>query len=71
MQHIYQIIERMNGRVGEIRRGSDGVGDDDGNNLVEYTLLMALIVLVCFLAVSFLGNATSSQFSSAGGSVGL
>ena len=43
---------------------------DEGNNLIEYLLLCALIAIVCILAVSFLGNTTSSQFSSLGGSIG-
>ena len=43
--------------------------DERGASLVEYSLLVALIAVVCILAISFLGNAASSQFSSVGGSI--
>lgn len=65
-------IEEM-GRAMEQGREAPAAAETDpeaGNNLVEYTLLLALIVLVCFLAVGFLGNTTSSQFESIGGSLG-
>jgi len=42
--------------------------DDDaesrGASLVEYALLISLIAIVCFVAVSALGETTSSAFSS-------
>ena len=34
-----------------------------GASLVEYALLIALIALVCILAVTFLGSATSQNLS--------
>ena len=37
-----------------------------GASLVEYALLVALIAVVCILAVTFLGKAASSKFSSVG-----
>jgi pilus assembly protein Flp/PilA len=40
-----------------------------GASLVEYALLVALIALVCFVAVVFLGTATESKFSEVGRSV--
>jgi pilus assembly protein Flp/PilA len=36
---------------------------------VEYALLVALIAVVCILAVTFLGKAASSKFSSVGTSI--
>jgi Flp pilus assembly pilin Flp len=42
---------------------------DRGATLVEYTLLLAFIVLVCLLAVQFLGNQTSSNLTSTGSSM--
>jgi Flp pilus assembly pilin Flp len=36
---------------------------DGGSGLVEYSLLLALIALVCFAAITFFGQSTSSQFS--------
>jgi len=40
-----------------------------GASLVEYALLVALIAVVCILAVTFLGRAASSKFSSIGSAV--
>ena len=31
--------------------------DEKGANLVEYTLLVALIAVVCIIAISFVGSA--------------
>jgi pilus assembly protein Flp/PilA len=44
-------------------------GTDRGASLVEYTLLVALIAVVCLLAVTFLGKSASSKFSSVGSAV--
>ena len=41
-----------------------------GASLVEYALLVALIAVVCILAVTFLGRNASSKFSSVGSAVG-
>jgi pilus assembly protein Flp/PilA len=38
--------------------------DDRGASLVEYALLVALIAVVCIVAVTLLGQAASSKFSS-------
>jgi len=40
-----------------------------GASLVEYALLLALIAMVCFAAVSLLGNSTSTKLSDLGGSL--
>jgi pilus assembly protein Flp/PilA len=42
---------------------------DDGASLVEYALLVALIAVVCIVAVTLLGQAASSKFSSVGSSL--
>jgi pilus assembly protein Flp/PilA len=42
---------------------------DRGASLVEYALLVALIAVVCLLAVTFLGKSASSKFSSVGSAV--
>jgi pilus assembly protein Flp/PilA len=44
--------------------------DEEGASLVEYALLVALIAVVCIVAIAFLGQAASSKFSSVGSSVG-
>lgn len=42
--------------------------EERGASLVEYALLVALIALVCFVAVGFLGEETSSGIAGAGSS---
>ena len=43
--------------------------DERGASLVEYALLVALIAVVCIVAVTLLGNNASSKFSSVGSSL--
>ena len=43
---------------------------DRGASLVEYALLVALIAVVCIVAVTFLGQNASSKFSSIGSAIG-
>jgi pilus assembly protein Flp/PilA len=38
-------------------------GGDEGASLIEYALLVALIAMVCILAITFLGNKTSAKYS--------
>lgn len=45
------------------------VRDERGATLVEYALLVALIAVVCIVAIGFLGHAASSQFSAVGTSI--
>ena len=45
-------------------------GDDErGASLVEYALLVALIAVVCIVAVTFLGKSASSKFGKVGSSI--
>jgi pilus assembly protein Flp/PilA len=44
--------------------------DERGASLVEYALLVALIAVVCIVAVTLLGNNASGKFSSVGSSLG-
>ena len=37
-----------------------------GASLVEYALLVALIAVVCIVAIAFLGRSASSKFSNVG-----
>jgi pilus assembly protein Flp/PilA len=54
------IAAYLRARFGDTERGA---------SLVEYALLVALIAVVCILAVTFLGKAASSKFSSVGNSI--
>ena len=46
-------------------------GDDErGASLVEYALLVALIAVVCIVAVTFLGNSAKGKFNTVGSSIG-
>ena len=47
-----------------------GGNDEAGASLVEYALLVALIAVVCILAVSFLGGRASDKLSEVGSAVG-
>ena len=44
--------------------------DERGASLVEYALLVALIAVVCIVAVQFLGNSASSKLSKVGSAIG-
>lgn len=43
--------------------------DERGASLVEYALLVALIAVVCIVAVTFLGKSASSKFEGVGSSL--
>lgn len=49
------------------RRPADAT--EAGASLVEYALLIALIALVCFAAVGFLGETSSSSYEDVGSSL--
>jgi len=40
------------------------LGDDRGATAIEYALMLALIAMVVFVAVQFLGQSTSNAFNS-------
>jgi pilus assembly protein Flp/PilA len=40
-----------------------GGNDETGASLVEYALLVALIAVVCIVAITFLGQSTGSKLS--------
>jgi pilus assembly protein Flp/PilA len=46
-----------------------GEDSERGASLVEYALLVALIAVVCIVAIQFLGSSASSQFSKVGSAV--
>lgn len=43
--------------------------NQDGVTLIEYGLLIALIALVCILAITFIGQAASNTLSTAATSI--
>jgi pilus assembly protein Flp/PilA len=43
--------------------------DERGASLVEYALLVALIAVICIVAIAFLGKSASQKFSTVGSSV--
>jgi len=45
------------------------VKGEEGATMVEYGLMLALIAVVCIVAVTALGTKTSTMFSSVTGSV--
>ncbi|MCD9622574.1 Flp family type IVb pilin [Rhabdothermincola salaria] len=42
---------------------------DRGASLVEYALLVALIAVVCIIAISFIGDSASDQFNEVGSEI--
>jgi pilus assembly protein Flp/PilA len=40
--------------------------EEHGASLVEYALLVALIAVICIVAIAFLGQSASSKFSNVG-----
>ncbi len=46
-----------------IRRRLGDAGHERGANIVEYVFLVALIAVVCLVAVTFFGHQTSHRFS--------
>jgi len=46
------------------------LGDERGASLVEYALLVALIAVICIVAIAFLGQSASNKFSTVGSAVG-
>jgi len=50
----------------KVRRGLRG---ERGASLVEYALLLALIAVVCFSAVSFFGGSTGGGFNKSAGCI--
>ena len=45
------------------------VRSERGASLVEYALLVALIAVVCIVAVTFLGTSAKSKFNTVGSSI--
>jgi pilus assembly protein Flp/PilA len=45
------------------------LADENGATLVEYSLVVALIAVLCIAAISFLGGKVSRMFSTIGASV--
>ena len=45
------------------------IKSDRGASLVEYALLVALIAVVCIIAITFLGRSASSKFDSVGSAI--
>jgi len=56
------------GLAGHVMRtfGSRAQQEEAGASLVEYALLVALIALVCIVAVSLVGGDASNKFSQVG-----
>ncbi|HTM55555.1 MAG TPA: Flp family type IVb pilin [Pirellulales bacterium] len=46
------------------------VKSEDGPTAVEYAVMLALIIVVCLVAITSLGTATSGSFSNTAASLG-
>ena len=46
------------------------LASEDGPTAVEYSVMLAVIVLVCFLAIQAIGTRTNTTFNNMGKSMG-
>jgi pilus assembly protein Flp/PilA len=60
-------VTHLRARLGTDEHGSI---NERGASLVEYALLVALIAVICIVAIAFVGQGASSKFSSVGSAVG-
>jgi pilus assembly protein Flp/PilA len=60
VMHLQHAVWSMRSRLVRSERGA---------SLVEYALLVALIAILCIVAVRFLGDATNARYSSVGSSL--
>ena len=51
------------------REAHQRLSGDEGSNLVEYAMLMALIVVVCLSAVQMFANNANKKFSCSSSSI--
>jgi pilus assembly protein Flp/PilA len=58
--YCQQMITRLHARTDRSQRGAA---------LVEYALLLALIAVVCIVALQFLGGNAATKFSAIGNSI--
>ena len=63
------LISYWTGNVAPYIRARFSGNSERGASLVEYALLVALIAVVCIVAVTLLGKNASSKFSSVGSSI--
>jgi len=59
----------MRGTPNVPEQGQGRFEGDAGSNLVEYSMLIALIVVVCLSAVTFFGSAATSKMDCASSAV--
>lgn len=52
-----------------VRRLVEGRGDEQGQGLVEYALILTLVAIVVIVALVYLGSTVSETLSRVGGSV--
>ncbi|HZU80405.1 MAG TPA: hypothetical protein VE991_10865 [Acidimicrobiales bacterium] len=63
------MLEYMLLRLSLVVRGRFGGRGETGASLVEYALLLALILLVAILAITFVGGSTANQLNNTGQSM--
>jgi pilus assembly protein Flp/PilA len=55
------VVQRVRARIRDVLAP---LGDERGATAIEYALMLALIAMVVFVAVQFLGQSTSNAFNS-------
>ena len=64
-----ELISYWQGTVAPYLRARFATKSERGASLVEYALLVALIAVVCIVAVTLLGKNASTKFSSVGSAI--
>ena len=64
------LISYFQGTIAPYIRARFAGKSERGASLVEYALLVALIAVVCIVALTTLGNKASSKFNAVGNSLG-
>ena len=68
MHNLRHTFDALNVLIGRALAGRER--DERGSPLVEYAFLVALIAVVCLLAITFFGSRTSNKFSNVASVIG-
>jgi pilus assembly protein Flp/PilA len=60
-------VERLNGYLAALLARASGAQDEEGQTLIEYGLIVALVSIVAILALTAVGTNVSAVFTSIAG----
>jgi pilus assembly protein Flp/PilA len=53
-----------------VKKLREFMGNEEGQGLVEYALIIALVAIVCIVALTLLGNRVSNTYTNIAGPLG-